>query len=197
MVGFDKVSIRDVNFGKNVKVVEPVNMYECTIGDNCFIGPFVEIQKGVFVGNNTKIQSHSMICELVKIGNNCFIGHGVIFINDLFKSGNPAGGDKNLWHSTIIGDNVNIGSNVTLLPINICSNVVIGAGSVVTKLISSRNLCRKSIVNERIMINCSKEIKVPFVDLHAQYIELKDEIDNVIKEVIKNSSFIRRICSKI
>lgn len=133
MVNFQRVSIRDVSFGKNVKVIEPVNIYECTISDNCFIGPFVEIQKGVFIGNNSKIQSHTMICELVKIGNNCFIGHGVIFINDLFKNGKPAGGDKNMWKSTIIEDNVNIGSNVTILPIRISSNVVVGAGSVVTK----------------------------------------------------------------
>jgi len=74
--------IRDVTFGKDVTIIEPANLYECKIGDNCFIGPFVEIQKGVEVGSNCKIQSHSFICELVTIGNNCFIGHGVMFIND-------------------------------------------------------------------------------------------------------------------
>ena len=66
--------IREVNFGVEVKVVQPVNLYECSIGDNCFIGPFVEIQKGVVVGNKCKIQSHAFICELVTISDNCFIG---------------------------------------------------------------------------------------------------------------------------
>ena len=72
-----KSSIRNVIFGKNVTIIEPVNLYECTIGDYCFIGPFVEIQKNVRVGKNTRIQSHSFICADVKIGNDCFIGHGV------------------------------------------------------------------------------------------------------------------------
>jgi acetyltransferase-like isoleucine patch superfamily enzyme len=125
--------IKDVNFGTNVKIVEPLNIYGCNIGDESFIGPFVEIQKGVIIGKNCKIQSHSFICELVTIGNNTVIAHGVMFINDLFATGKPANGDKNLWKSTIIGNNVSIGSNSTILPINICDDVVIGAGSVVTK----------------------------------------------------------------
>lgn len=125
--------IKDVKFGKNIKVVNPVNLYGCAIGNNCFIGPFVEIQKKVSIGNNTKVQSHSFICELVTIGENCFIGHGVMFINDLFSGGGPAMGNQSLWKSTLIGDNVSIGSNATILPVSICSNVVIGAGSVVTK----------------------------------------------------------------
>ena len=127
--------IRDVQFGENVTVVEPVNLYECKIGDNSFVGPFVEIQKGAEIGSNCKIQSHSFICELVTIGNNCFIGHGVMFINDLMQNG-PAGGDRSKWSKTIIGDNVSIGSNATILPVEICNNVVIGAGAVVTKNIT-------------------------------------------------------------
>lgn len=128
--------IKNVSFGINCKVVEPVNIYGCKIGDNNFIGPFVEIQKDVIIGNNCKIQSHSFICELVTIGNNCFIGHGVMFINDLFSNGGPAMGNKSLWRSTAIGNNVSIGSNATILPVQICDNVVIGAGAVVTKNIS-------------------------------------------------------------
>jgi acetyltransferase-like isoleucine patch superfamily enzyme len=128
--------IIDVQFGVNVKIVEPVNMYGCTIGDNCFIGPFVEVQKNVTIGNNTKVQSHSFICELVTIGNNCFIGHGVMFINDLFEDGGPAGGDASKWKKTVVGNNVSLGSNATILPIEICDNVVIGAGAVVTKNIT-------------------------------------------------------------
>ena len=122
-----------VKFGENVKIVSPTNLYGCEIGNDCFIGPFVEIQKDVKIGERTKVQSHAFVCELVTIGNDCFIGHGVMFINDLFKHGVPAGGDKTLWMKTTIGDNVSIGSNVTLLPIKVCDNVVIGAGSVVTR----------------------------------------------------------------
>jgi acetyltransferase-like isoleucine patch superfamily enzyme len=124
--------IRDVQFGKNVTVINPCNLYECTIGDDCFVGPFVEVQKNVLIGANCKIQSHSFICEGVSIGNHCFIGHGVMFVNDLFKDGGPAG-DSSKWGKTIIGNHVSIGSNATILPVNICDHVVIGAGAVVTK----------------------------------------------------------------
>lgn len=126
----------DVVFGEGVKLIQPVNLYGCSIGDYCFIGPFVEIQKDVAIGNRTKVQSHTFICELVTIGDDCFIGHGVMFINDLFAKGGPAGGDKNLWKSTVIGNHVSIGSNATVLPVNICDHVVIGAGAVVTKNIT-------------------------------------------------------------
>lgn len=127
------IGIQDSSFGRKVKVIEPVNIYGASIGDNCFIGPFVEIQKQVTIGENTRIQSHSFICELVTIGSNCFISHGVMFINDVFSSGGPARGDKSLWKNTIVGNNVSIGTNATILPVNICDNAVIGAGSVVTK----------------------------------------------------------------
>jgi acetyltransferase-like isoleucine patch superfamily enzyme len=127
--------IRDVVFGNNTRVVEPCNLYECTIGNDCFVGPFVEIQKGVIIGDRCKIQSHSFICELVTIGDDCFIGHGVMFVNDTFPNGKPAG-DRSLWKPTHIGNHVSIGSNVTILPVTICDQVVIGAGAVVTKSIT-------------------------------------------------------------
>lgn len=130
---FLESGIRDVRFGKGVTVVQPVNLYGCQLGDGVFVGPFVEIQKGVSVGSGTKIQSHTFICELVSVGENCAIAHGVMFINDLFRSGGPAGGDKTKWVSTVIGNRVSIGSNATILPVRVCDDVVIGAGSVVTK----------------------------------------------------------------
>lgn len=130
------VSIRDVDFGQDVTVVQPVNLYGCRIGDKCFVGPFTEIQSKVILGSRTRIQSHSFICELVTIGDDCFIGHGVMFINDVFAKGGPAQGDRSLWRSTTIGDRVSIGSNATILPVTICSDVVIGAGAVVTKNIT-------------------------------------------------------------
>jgi acetyltransferase-like isoleucine patch superfamily enzyme len=130
---YKQIGIRDVLFGENVTVVEPVNLYECHIGDNCFIGPFVEIQKGVVIGNDCRIQSHAFICEGVTIGSDCFISHGVMFINDTFASGGPARGNKELWKRTYIGNHVSIGSNATILPVKIVDNAVIGAGAVVTK----------------------------------------------------------------
>jgi acetyltransferase-like isoleucine patch superfamily enzyme len=122
-----------VIIGENVKIILPSNLYGCTIGDDCFVGPFTEIQKGVIIGKGTKIQSHSFICEGVTIGHDCFIGHGVMFVNDSFSDGHPANGDKTKWKPTHIGDHVYIGTNATLLPVNICDHVVIGAGAVVTK----------------------------------------------------------------
>ena len=128
-----EVGIVDVEFGMNVTVVQPANLYGCFIGDDAFVGPFVEIQKGVTIGARTKVQSHSFICELVTVGDDCFIGHGVMFTNDVFAKGGPARGDKSLWKATTIGDRVSIGSNATLLPVSVCDDVVIGAGAVVTK----------------------------------------------------------------
>lgn len=128
-----QVSVRDVVFGENVTIIEPVNIYGCKIGSNSFVGPFTEIQKEVVIGEKCKVQSHAFICELVTIGNNCFIGHGVMFVNDLFTSGGPAMGDRGVLKSTFIGNNCSIGSNATILPVKVCDDVVIGAGAVVTK----------------------------------------------------------------
>ena len=132
----NKSKIVNIKKGKNFKIIEPVNIYGAKFGNNCFVGPFCEIQKNVVIGNNTKIQSHSFVCEGVKIGDECFIGHGVVFINDKFSDGKPAGGNRIKWKKTSIEKKVYIGSNSTILPVKICSNVVIGAGSVVTKNIT-------------------------------------------------------------
>jgi acetyltransferase-like isoleucine patch superfamily enzyme len=125
--------IVNVKFGENVTLTQPVNLYGCTLGDDIFIGPFVEIQRDVTVGKRTRIQSHAFICELVTIGDDCFISHGAMFINDCFELGGPAKGRKELWRSTKIGNHVSIGTNATILPVTICDHVVIGAGAVVTK----------------------------------------------------------------
>ncbi|WP_435955433.1 acyltransferase [Dryocola sp. BD626] len=127
-----KSGIRDVKAGENVTVVEPVNLYECTLHDGVFVGPFVEIQRNCIIGTGTRIQSHSFLCEKITIGKNCFIGHGVTFANDLFHSGKPDANPEN-WISITLGDNVVIGSGSAILTKFICSGTVIGAGSVVTK----------------------------------------------------------------
>ena len=115
--------------GTGVKIIEPVNLYGCTLQDNVFVGPFVEIQNDVTIGERTRIQSHSFICSNTEIGSDCFIGHGVMFINDKFD-------DRKLskdFLPTKLGNKVYVGSNSTMLPVSICDDVVIGAGSVVTK----------------------------------------------------------------
>jgi len=128
-----RCAIVNVTCGTNVTIVEPSNLYDCELGDGVFVGPFVEIQRGVRIGARTRVQSHAFVCELVTIGADCFIGHGVMFINDTFATGGPARGRKELWRSTEIGDRVSIGSNATIMPVRIANDIVIGAGAVVTK----------------------------------------------------------------
>lgn len=140
-------SIKNVKFIGSYKIVDPVNIYGCEISKNVFIGPFTEIQNNVFIGDNSRIQSHTFICSNTIIGKNCFIGHGVMFTNDKFKNNKIEKNSENFLR-TELGDNVLVGSNSTLLPVKICSNVTIGAGSVVTKDIEEPgiyygNPCRK------------------------------------------------------
>ena len=130
-----EVSVRDVIAGERVVITLPANVYEATLADDVFVGPFCEIQRGVSIGARTRIQSHTFVCELVTIGEDCFVGHGVMFVNDLLRGG-PARGDRSRWLPTSIGNRVSIGSNATILPVTICDDVVIGAGSVVTRDIS-------------------------------------------------------------
>jgi acetyltransferase-like isoleucine patch superfamily enzyme len=129
------VGIVDVIFGDNVRIMQPVNLYGCIIGDDSFIGPFVEIQRDVVIGKRCRIQSHAFICELVTIGDDCFVSHGAMFINDPFTTGGPAG-KRELWRATRLGNHVSVGTNATLMPVNVCDHVVIGAGAVVTMDIS-------------------------------------------------------------
>ena len=130
---------KDVKLGENTRVHGFVNLYGCTIGDDCSIGTFVEIQKDVIVGNKVKIQSHSFICSGVKIEDEAFIGHGVMFINDRFprstdNQGKLKGAEDWICEATIIEKRTAIGSNATILcGIKIGAGSIIGAGSVVTK----------------------------------------------------------------
>ena len=131
-----KIGVVDVTFGENVTIVEPVNLYGCIIGDGSSIGPFVEIQRGAVIGKRCRIQSHAFICDMVTVGDDCFISHGVMFINDPFAIGGPGMRNRAIWRPTKIGRHVSIGTNATILPVTICDRVVIGAGSVVTRDIS-------------------------------------------------------------
>jgi len=129
----------DVKIGKNVKFIGFANLYGCEIGDDCLIGPFVEIQKDVRVGNRVKIQSHTFICSGVEILDEAFIGHGVMFANDRFPrsvtdDGKPKGERDWVCERTVVGLRASIGNNVTILcGVTIGENAIIGAGSVVTR----------------------------------------------------------------
>jgi len=125
----EKQVIRDCRIGEGTKVWNFVNLYECTIGRDSMVGTFVEIQAGVTVGDRTRIQSHSFVCEMVTIGNDCFIAHGVMFINDT----EPPQVEREKWKETVIEDGVSIGSNATILPVRVGKGAMIGAGAVVTK----------------------------------------------------------------
>jgi acetyltransferase-like isoleucine patch superfamily enzyme len=122
--------MKDVKLGKNVTIVQPCNLYGCDLEDNVFIGPFVEVQKGVTVKAGTRIQSHSFLCEGVTLEENVFVAHGVMFINDIFRSSSITDWQLKTTH---VGKNVRIGSNATIMPVTIGDNAIIGAGAVVTK----------------------------------------------------------------
>ena len=115
----------------SVDIIEPVNLYGCTLRKDVFVGPFVEIQYNASIDEGTRVQSHTFICSEVKIGKKCFIGHGVMFINDSFSDSSV--NFSGPYEKTIIEDDVIIGSNATILPVKIVSGAIIGAGSVVTK----------------------------------------------------------------
>jgi acetyltransferase-like isoleucine patch superfamily enzyme len=125
----DKQVIRDCRIGEGTRIWNFVNMYECQVGRDSMIGTFVEVQAGVKIGDRTRVQSHTFICELVTIGNDVFVGHGVMFINDTM----PPQPDRDQWRSTTIEDGASIGSNATLLPVVIGKDAVVGAGAVVTR----------------------------------------------------------------
>ena len=133
----DKKSLRNIKVGKNVKIFNFVNAYECTIGDNTIIGAFVEIQKNAIIGKNCKISSHTFICESVHIHDNVFIGHSVSFINDKYpKAVNINGNLQNEddWEviKTVVEEGASIGTSVTIMcGLTIGKNAIVGAGSVV------------------------------------------------------------------
>lgn len=134
-----QVAIRNVVRGENVVIYEPVNLYGCELADDVFIGPFVEIQGHTRIGKGSKIQSHTFICEYVTLGERCFIGHGVMFANDMFREGKP-NPNRESWGRIVVGNDVSIGSGATILAVSIADGVVIGAGSVVTKSLTEKGV---------------------------------------------------------
>ena len=135
----DKQSLNNVQVGENVKIFNFVNAYGCSIGDNSRVGAFVEIQKGATIGKSCKISSHTFICEGVHIEDNVFVGHGVMFTNDLFPratrpDGSPQTEEDWKLIETFVKKGASIGSNATILcGVTIGENALVGAGAVVTK----------------------------------------------------------------
>jgi acetyltransferase-like isoleucine patch superfamily enzyme len=130
--------IDDVRFGEGVVVRSFTNLYGCEVGDATQIGTFVEIQRGATVGARCKIQSHSFVCEGVSIGDEVFVGHGVMFINDRVPRATrddgtlQSAGDWKL-ERTVVEKRVSIGSNATILcGVRIGEGALVGAGAVVT-----------------------------------------------------------------
>ena len=142
----DKQNLKNVKIGKNVSIFSFVNAYECSIDDGSRVGAFVEIQKGVVVGKNCKISSHSFLCEGVHIEDNVFIGHGVMFTNDLFPRATKSDGSIQTeadWKliETLVKKGASIGSNATILGgITIGENALVGAGAVVTKDVAANTI---------------------------------------------------------
>src|SRR3954463_5731966 len=145
-VNNDRQSLNNVTVGKDVRIFNFVNAYGCSIDDNSKVGAFVEIQKGATIGKNCKISSHTFICEGVHIEDNCFIGHGVMFTNDLFpRATNPDGSQQTDadWKlvETFVKKGASIGSNATIIcGVTIGENALIGAGWVVTKIVPANTI---------------------------------------------------------
>jgi len=145
-VNNDKQSLNNVEVGENVKIFNFVNAYGCSIGDNSRVGAFVEIQKGATIGKSCKISSHTFICEGVHIEDNVFIGHGVMFTNDLFPRATRPDGTPQTeadWTlvETFVKKGASIGSNATILAgITIGENALVGAGAVVTKDVAANSV---------------------------------------------------------
>lgn len=139
-------NIVNVKLGKDVKIFKYVNLYGCAIGDNCKIGTFVEIQKGVKIGKNCKIQSHTFICEGVTLEDNVFIGHNVTFINDVYPRATADNGvlqreEDWICIPTYVKKGASICSSATLLcGVTVGENAIVGAGCVVTKDVPPRTI---------------------------------------------------------
>jgi acetyltransferase-like isoleucine patch superfamily enzyme len=124
--------VKDCEIAGGTKIWHYANVYGCTIGENCTIGAYTEIQNDVQIANNVTISSHSFICSLVEIEDDVFIGHGVMTINDLHPPSLKKTGSRKAWKKTLIRKGSVIGSNATIFPVTIGKNAKIGAGAVVT-----------------------------------------------------------------
>ncbi|WP_336023514.1 acyltransferase [Halobellus salinisoli] len=121
--------LSDCRFGRDCRVWRFVNCYGATFGDEVMIGSFVEVQSDVVVGDRTRIQSHAFVPSLTELGDDVFFSHGAAIVNDVY----PPSGDSGKWEETAVGDGAVIGTNATLLPVEVGENALVGAGAVVTE----------------------------------------------------------------
>ncbi|WP_081927244.1 acyltransferase [Halobellus rufus] len=119
----------DCTFGRDCRVWRFVNCYGATFGDEVMVGSFAEIQSDVVVGDRTRIQSHAFVPSLTEFGDDVFFSHGAAIVNDVY----PPSGDSDEWEETVVGDGAVVGTNATLLPVEIGEGALIGAGAVVTE----------------------------------------------------------------
>lgn len=131
--------IHNVTCDENVVIYEPVNLYNCMLGDNVFVGLFARIQGNMQIGVDSKIQSHTFICEYVTLDAYCSIGHSVMLVNDMLREGKLSA-DRSSWGRTSIGNGVSTDSGTAILAVTICDGTVIDAGIVVTKSITERGV---------------------------------------------------------
>ncbi len=190
----------DVRLGQNVTLSKFVNLYGCEIGDETKIGAFVEIQKNARVGKRCKISSHTFVCEGVDIDDNVFIGHGVMFINDIYPRATNASGElltESDWQvqRTFVGKGASIGSNATILPnTRIGENAIVGAGSVVTKdvppdAIVAGNPARVLRFMKQAGMAAATDT-VPFLDLITPHLELENELVAAFHQCLRTANFV-------
>jgi dTDP-4-amino-4,6-dideoxygalactose transaminase/acetyltransferase-like isoleucine patch superfamily enzyme len=190
----------DVKLGEDVKLSKFINLYGCEIGSKTKIGAFVEIQKNARVGKRCKISSHSFICEGVVLEDDVFIGHGVMFINDIYPRATAASGELQTeadWkvERTVIKRGASIGSGATILPnISIGENAIVGAGSVVTKDVPRNAIVAGNPARILRFIESPAEITeeepVPFLDLVTPHLELENELVGVFRRGLHTASFV-------
>ena len=160
----------DVKLGANVRFSRFINLYGCQIGDDTRIGAFVEIQKNAIVGRRCKVSSHTFICEGVVIEDNVFIGHGVMFTNDVYPRATTCGGDLQTeadWNvrPTVIRRGASIGSGSTILcNLSVGENAIVGAGSVVTRDVPANVIVAGNPARILRTIQSSPEVQ----DVHAR-----------------------------
>ena len=117
--------LQNVELGEDSTVWAYSNLYDCTVGDDCLIGPYVELQTDVELGDEVAVQSHSFLCQGMVVEDRAWIGHGVQTVNNLYPPGEPP------WDSPIVREGAVVGTGATLMPVEIGRNAVVGAGAVV------------------------------------------------------------------